>query len=281
MPNKSFSFYHSEKFTVDKSDRLIMEIATSHLAVIVFRETEKAIVAFEMFNFPEEQLVDFPTLYQTVSTDSNILSQPLFSAEVYVNNEFCISVPIYKFSKEIAHDYLNVVFGPSATTVIKFEHLPVEPGIMNVYRINESCLKFLTANFQKISFHHSYSTMIRRVIKKIYVYPAEFISIQFYHTFMIVLVVKDGAFHLIQTFAYQTPEDVLYFLLNITDKLKLFSENLTIQISGMIDLDFQLYRELIKHFKNVMVHNVKNSLLQLDLKEHPQHYFTPFFNLAL
>lgn len=283
MPNKSFSIYSSDDFAVEDGSQLVVEVATSHLACVVTKEREnkRVITAYELFNFNEDEAANFPALFQNVSTQSNILNKQISSSGIYFNNEFCIPVPIFKFNKEIAAEYLNVVFGEDPFSKIQFEHLPIEPGVMNVFRINEDCFNYLNDKFGKVAYHHTYSNIIRRVAYKSFVYPSEFISIQFYNTFMIVIVLKEGNFHLIQSFTYETPEDVLYHLLNITNQLELFSEKLTLQISGMIDLDFQLYRELIKYFKNVMVQNVKSSALLLNINEHPLHYFTPFFNLAL
>lgn len=194
---------------------------------------------------------------QTYQENLKILNKGINSSSIYFNDEHCVPVPIFKFNKEIAADYLNIVFGEDPTSRIQFEHLPMEPGIMNVFRVNADWFNYLNQYFPKSTYHHTYSNVIRRVAYKSFAYPAQFISIQFYNTFMVVVVLKDGNFHFIQTFAYETPEDALYYLLNLTKQLELFSESLTLQVSGMIDLDFQLYRELIKYFKNVLVQDVK------------------------
>ena len=281
MPNKSFSIYSSDEFTVDDNDQLVIEIAKSHVACIVSRDHQKAIAGYELFTFNEDEASDFPALFANISTQSQILNTQIASPSIYFNDELCLPVPIFKFNKEIAVEYLNVVFGEDPASKIQFEHLPIEPGIMNVFRVNEDCLNYLNVHFSKVTYHHTYSNIIRRLAYKSVGYPPEFISIQFYNTFMVVTVLKEGNLQLIQSFTYETPEDVLYYLLNISKQLELYSEKLTLQISGMIDLDFQLYRELIKFFKNVSVHNVEPTAMPSTVNEHPLHYFTPFFNLAL
>ena len=281
MPNKSFSIYSSGEFAVEEGDQLIIEIAKSHIACIVSKDNPKGITGYELFSFKDDEIASFPALFENVSAHSKILNNPWSSSSIYLNNEFCLPVPIFKFNKDISADYLNVVFGEDSLSKVQFEHLPIEPGIMNVFRINEDWFNYLNTTSSKVTFHHTYSNIIRRLAYKSFVYPSEFISLQFYNTFMIVIVLQDGDFQLIQNFTYETPEDVLYYVLNITKQLKLFSEKLTLEICGMIDLDFQLYRELIKYFKNVMVQNVIASALLVNINEYPLHYFTPFFNLAL
>lgn len=281
MPNKSFSIYSSDDLTVEDNGQLVIEIAKSHMAFIVRKENKRSIAACEIFTFNEDEGYNLNELFANVSLQSKLISTQTPSASIYINNELCIPVPIFKFNKEIAAEYLNAVFGEDHFSKIQFEHLPVEPGIMNVYRVNEDHFSFLNQQFKKVSFHHVYSNIIRRLANITSGLPAQLITIQFYSTFMIVVVMKDGNLHLIQSFVYETPEDVLYYLLNITNQFQLYDASLTLQISGMIGLDFKLYRELITYFKEVIVENVNESDLLLNTGEHQLHYFTPFFNLAL
>ncbi|HEX8675808.1 MAG TPA: DUF3822 family protein, partial [Segetibacter sp.] len=159
--------------------------------------------------------------------------------------------------------------------------LPIEPGIVNLYRVSEDLMTILLHSLTKVTFHHTYSNIVKLAASNISAFPAECIYIQFYNTFIIVTVIKNGKLQIIQSFIYETTEDVLYNLLNISMRFELNVDDLSIQISGMIDLDFTLYKELIAYFRHVEVQNVNKSGLLLDIKEYPLHYFTPFFNLSL
>lgn len=280
MSNKSFSIYSAGGCTVEEKDQLIIELAKSHLACILVKE-DKSIVACELFSFNEEEGKKLDELLSTISQQSKILSQQIYRIKIFINNELCLPVPIFKFNKEIAVDYLNVVFGDDASSTTLFEHLPVDPGIMNVYRLSENHFKYLPQHFKKITFHHTYSNIIRRLSGKFADLPLALLAVQFYNNFMIVVVMKEGNLHLIQTFAYETEDDVLYYLLNISNQLQLSTKSLKIKIAGMIDLDFKLYRELITYFKDVEVENFGDQMSLVNVDENQMHYFTPFFNLAI
>ncbi len=281
MPNKSFSNYSATAGnSVESSDQLVIEIAKSHIACIVTKNAKRSISAYELFTFKEDERVDFEKLLADIFSQSQFLSNTFSSVSIYINDAFCMPVPIFKFNKEIAAEYVDLVFGTDPLSKIQFEHLPIEPGIMNVYRVNAEAFACLNKSFAKASFHHTYSNIICRLTSIASGFPSEFISIQFYNTFMVVAVLKERALQLIQTFDYETPEDVLYYLINITQRFELYTDALTIQISGMIDLDFKLYRELITYYKNVVVEYATPRNLLLKVTEHPQHYFTPFFNLV-
>ena len=281
MPNKSFSIYSADDFTVDEGDQLVMEIAKTHIACLAKKGDKNLITACELFDFSEEEGQDLHSLLGKVFQQSKMVNAQLASLNVFINNEFCIPVPIFKFNREIAIEYLNVVFGSDFDAAIQFEHLAVEPGIMNVYRVNRGWYDVLRRQFKKCNIRHTYSTIIRTHLNKRETLNQEMLTVHFYNTFIIVAVLKNGMLHLIQTFTYETPEDVLYHLLNISTQFGLYKETVTVQISGMIDKHFVLYRELITYFKKVKVEYVDEAHLLLNAGDYPLHYFTPYFNLAL
>ena len=282
MPNKSFSLYNLDgNVTIDERDQLVLEIGKSHIACILKEESKQTIAAFELFLFKEEEALDFKKLFNIISADSKLLASPNSGARVFINNPVCIPVPIFKFNKDIAEDYLNLVYAndPLATTL--YDNIAIEPGIMNIFRVNKKCLSALNLYLPRVTFHHTYSNIIKSLVQAMPLgNPAEFMSVNFFNAFIIVTVFKDNKLNLIQTFIYETHEDVLYHLLNISERFKLRIDKLILKISGMIDLDFGLYREMIKYFKEVSVENVSTANISLNINEHPLHYFTPFFNLA-
>lgn len=282
MSNKSFSIYSSkEDVMADIHDRLLLEVGRTHIACIHTNDHKKNVSAFELFNFNENEAADFSKLFTAISSESKLLTKSYPATVVFINNEFSLLVPIFKFNTDIAADYLNVIFGEDSLSAIHFDHLPIEPGMMNAYRVQESLLNFLQNNFTKVTFRHTYSNIIKTIVSDILAYPSECIYIQFYNTFLIATVAKDEKLQLIQSFMYQAPEDVLYHLLNISDRFELNRETVILEISGMIDLHYTLYRDLITYFRHVEVQNVHTSKVLPDIKEYPLHYFTPFFNLAL
>ncbi len=282
MSNKSFGIYNSEEDTItDLHDRLLLEVGRTHIACINTNEHKKTISAFELFNFTENEAVDFSRLFAAIFSDSKLLAKSYPETQVFLNNECSLLVPVFKFDTEIAPDYLNVIFGEDPNSAIHFDHLPIEPGMINVYRVPENLLKFLHTNLAKVTFRHTYSNIVKTIVSDILAYPSDCIYIHFYNTFFIVTVAKDEKLQLIQSFLYQAPEDVLYHLLNISERFELDREKVILEISGMIDLHYTLYRDLITYFRHVEVQNVHTEKLLLDIKEYPLHYFTPFFNLAL
>jgi len=279
MPTKSLSIYNSEDFTVDNSDQLVVEFGRSHMALLACRGSRKSIAAFELFTFADKKPEDLKKVFHFISLNSKLMNNNASATKIFINTEFCIPVPIFKFNKEIAVDYLNLVCGEDHQAKVHFEHLPIEPGIMNVFRVDDNWRNHISENFNKVTFHHTYSNIIKG-LRGIDDLPASFISVNFYNTFFTAVVMKDGKFNLIQSFVYGNSEDVLYHLLNVATQFQLVSDEIILQISGLVDLDFKLYRDLIRYFKNVQVAKIESSDPALQIQDHPLHYYTPFFNLV-
>ena len=95
-------------------------------------------------------------------------------------------------------------------------------------------------------------------------------------------VYKAGELQLIQTFAYQTPEDAAYYLLLICKQFKIAQTDLVLKISGLIDAQSALYTELLKYFEHVQHEGIPAELSTAGiLDEYPSHYFSPLLKMSL
>jgi hypothetical protein len=281
MPNKSFSIYDPKAGNATElNESLILEVGERHIACIS-KNKNKLTTAFELFDYTENEAADFSGLFEIIAADSTVINQSYKTAEVFINNELSVLTPILNFNPEIAADYLTVMFGEDAGSKIQFEQLPAEPGIINIFRIKQHVSNVLQNYFANVTYRHTWSNIVKTVISDISAYPSECMYIQFYNTFIIAVVLTNRQVQIIQSFIKESPEDVLYILLNITENFALDKDNMVLQISGMIDLHFTLYRHLITYFRHVKVQNIDTSELPPQIKEYPLHYFTPFFNLAL
>jgi hypothetical protein len=280
MSTKAFGIYTSGGNSITSGDELVLEIGYDHMACMVKRVTKNAIANFELFTFGKEETSDFGELFSNVLVGSKLLDKSFASTHIYINNELALPVPVFKFNKEIATDYLNVVFGEDGGAKKQFDHLDTQPDLMNVYRLPQEWFNILNHHLMMVDVHHTFSTVIRRVLENA-TEGSPVIYVQFYYLNIIVAVMKGKDLQFIQSFTYQSPEDVLYYLLNISQRFSVNTSDLAMKVSGIIDTGSGLYSELVKYFKNVSVENVDANHLLIDIHNHPSHYFTPFFNLAV
>jgi hypothetical protein len=96
-----------------------------------------------------------------------------------------------------------------------------------------------------------------------------------------VLVLKDQALQLAKTYSYSSPGDVLYYLLKACHQLGLSQQTLKLSLSGLIEKDSVIYRELSKYFINVELESLTGDVkLNEALMAHPAHYYSSISKLA-
>ena len=96
-----------------------------------------------------------------------------------------------------------------------------------------------------------------------------------------VVIIKSNKLLLAKTFSYATPDDVLYYLLKCCQQLNISQQTVRLSLSGLIEKDSAVYRELYKYFINLEFESLPADIkLAEALTEHPPHYFSSISKLA-
>jgi hypothetical protein len=93
-------------------------------------------------------------------------------------------------------------------------------------------------------------------------------------------VVKEGKLHIAQTLYYSSPEDILYYLLKTCNQFSLSRDGIQLFISGLIEKESQLFRELYLNFLNITFREPTWKIPAYGEKEYPTHFFTALNDLA-
>lgn len=281
MANKIFGFYSdSESMAGKGGNQLIIETGNTHFACLVKNDADETITAFEWFKHSKDDTRNFDALFTSIKQASRLLDQYYAQQCLFVNNEFGMLVPPALFKKDSVDDYLDVVMGEKFKTISLHNEVSVGEGFVNVFRVYNEITDVLNRHLLPDKVQHTYG----QVLKQIYSIgniPPTFIKVQFYDSEIIVAILKNGKLQFMQSFTYQSPEDVLYYLLSLCQRLQLNIGFLAIKVSGMIDLHTPLYGQLVKYFHNVSVETVDPGRISFDTGDYPSHYFTPIYNLAL
>lgn len=278
MVTKRFSYYHQgDEDAVQRS--LTIEAGEGHLAII--KGGEERISDFELFTFDNHDN-NFEQSIDEVINQSTILQKDYSGITVFINTPSCVLIPVFKFNKDIAANYLNLAMGEDYNSFTFFDHIAVDPGIMNAFRVSNDWYTAFNERFHHLTFRHSWSPFIRKNLTAASsaTTPNKF-YLAFYEGFFNITAIKDGQLKLVQSFNFASNEEVLYHLLNTSRQLEVSSHQLSLAISGAIDTDSQLYRELMKHFRQINTNTIETENVDSQMLQQPYHYFTPYFNLVL
>ncbi len=104
------------------------------------------------------------------------------------------------------------------------------------------------------------------------------ISVYFSSREFRVVVKKEEQLQLAQTYAFHSPLDVVYYLLMITQQFQLSQTETAVVLSGLIDENSALYKEIYQYFLKVQFAQPEAHLLPVN--DYHQHFFSSIYNLA-
>lgn len=147
--------------------------------------------------------------------------------------------------------------------------------LINSYNFPTNLHKKILTAFPLACFTHVYTQSIK--IYNGYIAESQ-IAVHFTRSDFRIIVKKKGQLQLVQMYRYHSPLDVVYYLLKVVQEIDLIIDDTYIILSGLIEEDSALYKDLRQYFLNVhFALPVNVSLLNNEL---PQHFFTSMYNLA-
>lgn len=167
---------------------------------------------------------------------------------------------------------LKTMFGATTGMNILSELIP-EWQLYNTYSVPVEVQQWVSNKFPAASYRHQYSLAIKnagaasgngRLV-------ADFRTVDF-----TLLAIKDSRLLLAQTFEYTTPEDVVFYLLKTCQQFLFSQKEAQLQLSGLIDKQSSLYKELYQYFINLEFREASWNTGS----EYPLHFFTSLNHLA-
>jgi hypothetical protein len=151
----------------------------------------------------------------------------------------------------------------------------------NIYRVPREIHALLQRKFASGNYWHYYTLLLND--GQMQASPNEQIIKMVMRADQFLVAVFNGEkIQLVQSYAYQTPDDVSYYLLAICTRFNISQEKVTLIVSGLLDEQSRLYQELLKYFLHVQWDRLPDSI-KLDevFADFPNHYFSPLLKMAL
>lgn len=278
MVEKKIGLASANSSTTNFSNKLIVEIAQSHVAVTIVNGN--AVEGFEFFSI-EQQSDNWQEVLNNIKQQSVVLQQPYADAVVYFNNLEALLIPAQKFSVESVAPYLNSVYGEADATIVCTDKLAIANTPVCIYRVNNHLYEAVKNTFLHSRYRHSFSKMLENVLGS-ETMVMEMLKVQFYAKHMTVLVVYGNKPALIQSYTYNTPEDVVYYLLNIVQEYNLNLSSTPVEVSGLLDITSKHFEMLEHLFGRLSLETVKaTGIFANQLTVSNAHFYTPFTSLSL
>ena len=264
----SKAFHLDKLFQIDKENKgaaddiLLCEIGDTYTCIAYYNEVSKQIDGLTYYTFPSQQMNE--SIKQIISSNEGSNKKKIVCSSF----ADAVLVPYSLYNEETKQSF----FIDAQNSEVLQDKI-AEWQIVNTYTLPKSIHSLFTEN--ETIFLHSYTPTLK--VYNGFVAENQ-VSINFTPHQFSVLIKKEGQLQLAQTYSYTMPLDVVYYLLSIYEQFNLSKTETYVLLSGLIEEDSALYKELNNYFLNLHFNASAAGSLQNDT--YPPHYFTSLFNLA-
>lgn len=231
--------------------------------------------AFEFFQFDENDFSTYEDLFSEVSKLSAVLQQTSSKTFFVWNNAEAACVPSVYYSDIIAADFVNLLYGEMLQPYL---HTQSVNNITVVSRLKPEMQQAAEKIFPGAQFGHAWIYALKNSGNST---NEKYVVLNFYPGTFTLVAFSGNNLQLMQSRNYQTPEDVLYYLLNFFKQYDWNNEEAKVFAAGLIDPHSKLYETLYQYIAGFTTAEAATGLLQADeFKNYPQHFFLPFANYA-
>lgn len=255
---------------------LLLEISDRQLSYIMYDTSEKKLFCVRHYHFEHpESTTAVRQLENVINADTYLQEEVKEIAIVYNFNESNL-IPGKLFQIGMNKPLTDVVFGSVKKGLIISEKIKAFE-LYNVYRIPRDIHTLLQQRFAAGKYWHLYTLLlIANGVE-----GSDVCRVIFYADRIVVSLYSNGQLQLLQTWMYETPEDVAYYLLIICREYHIDQEKISVLVSGLIDEQSALYTELLKYFQYVVPEVIPSEQLAADLSDSfPLHYFSSLVKMA-
>jgi len=265
------SFHIKPDSEHDPASSILLLIAgTRHCSFAVMNYLSKELVEFGYFTAEDE------ADYLKFLDETGLMNNRYYQTAVAYDANESVQIPSVVYRYEEGQLHLDALYGKTIHANIISENLPVL-YLYNIYRIPASLHSSISRKFLSGKSWHLYTVILKNFSSQ----QSGSMFIDFKTDEFSVVVLKENKLLLCQTFAYSAPEDVLYYLLKCCQQLDLSQQEVQLFLSGLIEKDSALYRELYKYFINLEFESLSNDIkLTTALTVHPQHFYSSISKLA-
>ena len=201
------------------------------------------------------------------------LNNTFYSVQVSYDFPESTLAPLKDYRQEEYGSLLKALYGINGTSAIVTETIP-EWQLYNVYAVPVELRQWINRYFPTASYRHQSSLATRQINRE---NSNVNLLVDFRTDDFTVTSVRQDKLLLSQYYPYSTPGDVVYYLLKICQQFSLSQQEVQLRLSGLIDKQSALYKELYQYFIKI---DFRDASWNIPDSEYPNHFFTSLNDLA-
>lgn len=256
---------------------LYVEVAPDHLLFGILNNDSQTFIALQYVNLEKYDAFNH---CKDLIYHNEWLARSYNKVTVVYYFPESILVPEAMYNEAISKPALDLVYGDLNRGELLSDIIPGR-NLRNIYRVPAALHQLLGAHFPKGHFYHAYTIALKREAWGAKTEEGS-AGLLFYPNKLLFALFKAGELQIIQTFEYETAEDVTWHLLNACRRFEVDCSQIILSVSGLLDDHSSVYSELLKYFLHVQLDERPAQFKYADaFDEYPLHFFSSLFNTAL
>ena len=257
---------------VPENCSLMCEVSNEGFSCCIKEEEVNSFLGLAVYHFDKTMpAVGFPIALQVLFHQKDIFSKSYKKVCVVYSFPQSVLIPFGIYNRQRNQTVINMMFGDVDAADSILTDVIADQSLYNCYRLPSATLEMVKTQFPDASIAHQYSLMLKD--------PAgapDRISVIFYTQKVVVDVVKNGKHQLVNSYDYTSPQDISYILLTICHRFAF--KNIPLKISGLIEENSSLYKEIYKYFDDIELSGFRQGhQYSEEIAAFPAHYFSHIF----
>lgn len=253
--------------------KLCIEVGQFHVALTVSNASGDAIKLFDLYS--SKHKTDASFLEAVLASEK--LASNQFSDVVFIHNQKeLVLLPSVLHKEELDAVIIDTIHGDQMEYSISVDDVH-QWELHNIYGTSKDMMELVLDRYPQARMVQYMSACLRGIFRTLTEDVNQWIKLYILPSCFNIVVIKGEQLQIANSFFYETPEDIIYHILNVVDKFGLDLSEAIVEVSGLLDLTSSTWKELNKYFLNISIENSPSYPLEsITNADSPSHYFTPF-----
>lgn len=258
---------------IEGAAKLCIEVGQFHVALTISNVYGDLVSHFDLYT--AKQKIDAAFLQSVLTSEK--LEGVQFSEVIFVHNQKeMVLVPSSLYKQELDAVLMDTIHGDLMAYSIAVDDVH-QWELHIVFGLSTEMLELVLHQYPQARQVQYMSACLKGIFRTLTEDVNQWIKLYVLPSCINLVVLKGEQLQIAKSFYYETPEDIIFHLLNVVDKYDLDVSQVTVEVSGLLDLSSATWKELGKYFLNISMEKCPSfsgeNATNTDL---PSHYFTPF-----
>lgn len=259
---------------------LLMEVSGNTFSYVIYHKSQQRFLVFRQYPLDYNPGKTNLETFRDILQQDELLQHDFRESYVVYNYTDSNLLPEKHFHIELNKPVIELIYGNARKGLLLSEKV-YGWDLYNTYRIPREVHTVLQQKFVAGKYWHYYTLLLTGIGKETTADSDE-IKMVVAADHFVLTVFRNRELQLLQTWYYQTPEDVSYYLLSVCNRFHINPEEVKLSISGLVDEESNLYQEIMKYFLQTSWELLPDNVsLQESFAQFPRHYFSPLLKMAL